>query len=365
MRARILVALTFVALAGGCVKEVTAVDVGRDHLCAIRAGTPYCWGRNDGDQVGDGSGYFQGQPTRVAALARVVDVRVGDGHSCALAADGDVYCWGRNFMGQSGGATREDVVVPTRVALDGRAAGIAAGAAASCAYMETGDLYCWGARPAGRHSGTPARVEGVEGVRDVAIETGRMCAVSGSGQVWCAVVGELNGAPTPIAELDDALAVAIGSAHACALRADGRVTCWGRNDYGQRGDAEQTEEKRMVDVPGIEDAVALSVGVNHSCAALTSGEVACWGSNSNGQLGRGDPPGDVGPPGVVRGLPLASAVSAGGDRSCAVTRDHALWCWGKSWEAQRADLSMPEDLLAPTRVQAFGEGDPRGLHKRR
>ncbi|MCB9755450.1 MAG: hypothetical protein H6713_36410 [Myxococcales bacterium] len=105
--------------------------------------------------------------------------------------------------------------------------------------------------------------------------------------------------------------------------------------------------------------------MNHSCAALTSGEVACWGSNSNGQLGRGDPPGDVGPRAWCAGSrwrPPSRRAAIGAAPSPATTR----WVLGKSWdEAQRADLSMPEDLLAPTRVQAFGEGDPRGLHKRR
>jgi alpha-tubulin suppressor-like RCC1 family protein len=50
--------------------------------------------------------------------------------------------------------------------------------------------------------------------------------------------------------------------------------------------------------------------------------VWCWGSATWGQLG-GAP---LGP--VPVGLPGATAISARGDQSCALTSEGAVWCWG-------------------------------------
>src|ERR1044071_3172995 len=81
--------------------------------------------------------------------------------------------------------------------------------------------------------------------------------------------------------------VAAGAQHTCARRTDGTIWCWGRNDFGQVGDASTTDRASPVQVSGVLAAIDVHAGDLHSCAVLDVGTVRCWGRNANGQLGDG------------------------------------------------------------------------------
>lgn len=70
----------------------------------------------------------------------------------------------------------------------------------------------------------------------------------------------------------------------------------------------------------------LAVGAEHACA-LREGRVHCWGRNGCGQLGDGGQR-DRWTPAAVPWLRDIAHVFAEGDRSCAVDRSGAAWCWG-------------------------------------
>ncbi len=81
---------------------------GGAHVCALRAsGGVACWGANGHGQLGDGTVATRTMPVATMGLgsAAVVQVSVGDFHSCALLADGTVRCWGENADGQLGDGT--------------------------------------------------------------------------------------------------------------------------------------------------------------------------------------------------------------------------------------------------------------------
>lgn len=75
--------------------------------CALQShnnGSVSCWGTNDVDQLGDGSGVDQSTPVSVPGLHGIKQIASGGTHSCALYHDGYVACWGGLFGGQLGQA---------------------------------------------------------------------------------------------------------------------------------------------------------------------------------------------------------------------------------------------------------------------
>lgn len=114
--------------------DVIAVSVGHDSFCALHAdGGVSCWGENNAaGQLGDGTTAPRSEPRRLAGISDAVAVAVsspsltGEGHACAMHADGTVSCWGTNRYGQLGDGTRRTSLEPVRATVpagfDGAAA---------------------------------------------------------------------------------------------------------------------------------------------------------------------------------------------------------------------------------------------------
>ncbi len=137
-----------------------------------------------------------------------------------------------------------------------------------------------------------------------------------------------------------------GGGFSCVIVEGGRVKCWGYNSsylgietMDNRGDegGEMADNLPFVNLG--EDFVVkkLAVGWNHACAVSTLGQLKCWGDNSSGQLGlgndsaRGGMDGDMGDssPRVYLGSGvLVRDVAAGYERTCVITEQGKLKCWG-------------------------------------
>ena len=150
-----------------------------------------------------------------------------------------------------------------------------------------------------------------------------------------------------------AAVIAAGSAHSCALLVAGDVKCWGHGAFGQLGQGNQSnigsgpnqmgDDLDPVDLGVGATATAVVAGANHTCALLVAGDVKCWGQNSRGQLGQGhtDNVGsgpnqmgdDLDPVDLGTGR-TATALSAGGDHTCALLDDSSLKCWGFNLSGQ-------------------------------
>src|SRR5687768_10842814 len=191
----------------------------------------------------------------------------------------------------------------------------------TCAVTADGGVKCWGRNDAGQlgdgtmtHRAAPV---------DVLVSPG--------------------GAP-----LTGVSAIVTGFDHACALMTSGHVKCWGVNYWGQLGDGTTTQRTTPVDVlvsPGgapLSGVLAISSSAHHTCALMSAGGLKCWGRNMRGQLGS-DTLNEATTPVPVQvsagGAPLlgVSAVTAGGDHTCALTMSGGVKCWGYNSDGQLGD----------------------------
>jgi alpha-tubulin suppressor-like RCC1 family protein len=242
---------------------------------------------------------------------RASGLSLGLDHTCALLSDGTVACFGFNFAGQLGNGTAKDSLVPVAVSKLNQVTALAAGSGHTCALRSDRTVWCWG------------------NWREVGAGSG---AAPNDCSLPCAMT------PIVVPGLSGVSALASGDSHMCALKSDGSVACWGTNESGELGDGTQNNAPSPVPVKGLSGAAtAIAAGEAHTCALIKDGSVQCWGYDFSGQLGNGMQGPDTcsgAPcslkPVVVSGLSGATAIAAGGSRTCAVVAGGAVRCWGFS-----------------------------------
>ncbi len=320
------------------------------------------------------NGAYSAQPP---AIARAAQLAVGTAHSCALTEGGGVRCWGSNDQGELGDGTSVAHKAPAVTGLDS-VGSISAGAEHSCALTVAGAAKCWGANAAGQLGAsssdmcgdfacslTPIDVSGLaSGVSRLAAGFSHTCAVTTAGGLECwglNLYGQLGDgtrtdrpSPAAVSGLDAHVAdIAPGDVFTCALMTDGSARCWGSNSAGELGNAATTDSLTPVSVCAdstcsapFADVVQLVAGDFHACALTPSGDVYCWGANDDGQLGTqttercgaavsqtcSTVPLQAGLPGP------ATAIAAGGSRTCAVLQGGAVECWGAGFSPTPAEI---------------------------
>lgn len=332
--------------------RVRAVVMGWVHACAILepSGNPICWGTGTSGRLGTGFNDNRGDnevpanyPPMSAGLP-VIQLALGNDHSCLLRNNGTVACWGSGSGGRLGMSSTASSPVPSTTAFvdvfgpagpssapSGRVDAIAAGQSFTCALRGDGGVFCWGLCTNGQCGyGSTANV----GDNEHPFTLGRV---------------SINGTATSLT---------VGTAHVCVTFWHGASTsgptlllCWGLNSNGQLGyghgnavgDNEAPETAGFVEFSStnVHTATLVALGGAHSCAVQNDGRLKCWGSNSVGQLGTAT--------GTTRSLGLAEKpsavspvafpyeaatstiedVSAGTFHTCAIFSSGNLRCWGE------------------------------------
>ncbi|MFN8559809.1 MAG: hypothetical protein U0531_21495, partial [Dehalococcoidia bacterium] len=140
---------------------------------------------------------------------------------------------------------------------------------------------------------------------------------------------------------------------------NGTVRCWGNNGDGRVGDGTTNHSSTPVSVTGITNATAITVGGNYTCAVIKGRTVRCWGNNSDGQLGDGTTTSSSTPV-AVTGITTAMAITAGESHTCALLSGGAVQCWGdnrfRQLDPSGADHTTPVSIPGVTTATAISAG---------
>lgn len=154
--------------------EVMSVGVGARFACALeRAGAIRCWGHGARGEL-DGP-LFAAEPVAVANVEKATALSVGSRHACALVGTA-VRCWGDDEEDQVGAGT--GLVGPARGELKGPFVEVAAGRQATCARRDDDALLCWGTL--GDASFYEPTLVKADALRNLGFRGDRLCGETGT-----------------------------------------------------------------------------------------------------------------------------------------------------------------------------------------
>ena len=325
-----------------------------------------------GEQCDDGNIQDGDTCGGTCLLEFIVQVTVGEFHSCVLFNNGKIRCWGQGSTGPLGYGNNESIgddETPASagdVPVGGTVTQISAGDTHTCALLDTGNVRCWGNSGNGElgygnlnnigDDETPASAGNVNvggTVTQISVGDNHTCGLLNTGNVRCWGVGNVgqlgygntnrigdNETPSSAGNVNvggTVTQISAGGEHTCALLDTGNVRCWGVSfalGYGNTniiGDNETPSSAGNVNVGGT--VTQISVGEQHNCALLNTGNVRCWGIGNVGQLGYGNNAniGDDETPASAGDVLVGGTVvqlSSGDFHNCALLDTGNVRCWG-------------------------------------
>jgi alpha-tubulin suppressor-like RCC1 family protein len=351
--------------AGACEQRVVQLALGQDHSCALTPrGEVLCWGSNSDEQLqraDNTAPTYEPAPTRFAA-ARSLSTNMYS--NCVLTRDHDLICWGNNWSGWIASGPQTGAFTLMRGYTDARQ--VVVGSLYAC-VLSNSEAECWGLN-VGNVLGDSARVFADRSVRigSVAeLAAGfQACALRSDRRVWCwgdgvATPRAIEAAGGPL-EAVVSVSVSGTTSTGCAALADGRAMCWGDNGSGQLGNSSINATSIASAVPvTTQDGVAhggfeqVAVGGTHACGRKSDGSVMCWGAR--GRLGNGG----TGSAAqrfatTVRDIDDAIDIAAGINHTCVRRRSGQVQCWGDNNHGQLGIPPSGANPVATAPVDVIG-----------
>ena len=378
------------------IDDAVEVSAAARHTCITHAtGEVSCWGsdwRGEASSPGGTSDTYSTLPVKIAGISTAIGISANQGITCATLESKEASCWGfylSIYLGSELTTNAEGDVSPAPIKWPDVSgiARIEAGGSHACGLHDDGTISCAGINWHGElgngeltssPSWIPVRVIGIDDAVDISLGFTHTCAVHATGEVSCwgrndngqlgnGKDGDKNNSPTPVKVkgIADAVNIASGSLSVnCVLHETGEVSCWGSNNFGELGTAEEAggiyspidHLSVPVKIEGITDATAITAGNYHICVLHETGEVSCWGSNTTGQLGTDDHISDdhTPIPQKTKGITGVTAIAAGTSHTCAVSNDGIVTCWGWDEDGQLGDGETFDNTNSYTPVRVFG-----------
>jgi alpha-tubulin suppressor-like RCC1 family protein len=179
-------------------------------------------------------------------------------HVCVLMLNGKLKCWGSNNNSQLGDGTQINRETPVwassvNASTPGKMiVSVAVGFNYSCGFYTTDGLKCWGAQ-----------------------DHGKLGNNQNSGNTSTAV------APSVLSLGDDTVKmVALGESHVCVLLEKAQsVKCWGKNNYNQLLNGQNTDSLSPVSISSLSNIVSMSSSNESLCALSSAKRLFCWGKD--------------------------------------------------------------------------------------
>lgn len=292
-------------------------------------------------------------------------VEAGAYHNLAINCDGAIYTWGDNTSGQLGNSSTTNSIQPVDITTGflhntfARAAEIEVEQIASAIlgpqdtayYMEfcvetaaeynitvdrgVAKLYDDAQQQIGQAFDTNASY-----ALDVGIYYLRLSDMLGNShiQISCKQSTEMNWR-----------SIAVGDRFSLAVDAQGLAWGFGKNDYGQIGDATTIDKNIPIPIGMGTEWKMAAAGNNFGLLLSRNGEVYSFGDDSSYQLGMriGNSP----EPMALVSLQNVRAIAAGGESGYALKRDGTVWAWGDNTYGQ---LGNGSNLPSRQAVQVQG-----------
>ncbi|WP_322996033.1 hypothetical protein [Castellaniella sp.] len=235
----------------------------------------------------------------------------------------------------------------------------------SLALLADGAVWSWGfqqqgqlGRPAqpGQHS--PAVLDGLPPVQQLACGTAHALALDHAGGLWAWGAnqagqlgqGNLQVSMRPV-QIDMPVAIsqiAAGDTHSLALDVAGRLWAWGANNHGQAGRADAAYFTRPVQVDTAFVPQRLDAGMFYTVALSDQGEVFAWGWNGLGQIGQAQA--HSSPQAVqIQGLAHITQIAAGAGHVLA-SDDQTVYAWGDNRSAACGRSADQTIVLRPNSI---------------
>lgn len=310
-------------------------------------GGVYCWGQYCHGAPSYGWHLACPTPRPVPGIEGARDVVLGDAlhRDCILKKDDTVWC------GRAPERFERVALGPTR--------SVAHAGDFVCALLHTGKVACWSAstvttslpelRKLVAYQLEPTEIVGLDGVRSIAADSGRACAVTNDEKAFCWEGRADRATPAVLVLKESVRALVPGMRHdyldlglsqlpwrvsvprfgsegglVCAVMTSD-VRCW----LGSTTSALPTGGPIALD-DGI-FARELALGLQHACALRADGHVSCWGANGVGQLGDGTQTSTLTPVRIKTDASFTQVVS-GTNHACGLTAGGAIQCWGRNDE---------------------------------
>jgi len=301
------------------------VSASGEETCAITStGRPYCWGLLN---------YATLQrseiPLAVTGAPPLRSIGTGAELSCGLANDGTAYCWPRAALPNA-----------TVVASAPKFTSLSVGQSVY-GLTSSGALYTWSDQ-----APTPTLVPGGVALTAISATFNTACATVASGAAYCwgsNIYGSIGDstyqdrtAPTPVYGGLAFASISDGGVFTCGITTGGSTYCWGANG-GAFGDGTNTPSPIPVPAAGGLALASITTEGPHSCGLDASGIAFCWGLNDQGEVGDSTFVNvRLSPVRVTGGLRF-TLLSAGGQHTCGLTTNGALYCWGRNYDRELGD----------------------------